>query len=440
MTTGTVGVTPFTVSRALGQAGSSGSAAIIAALGFTPAATNLSAIPVGSVTAPGGVFAGDSGSGLYQPSGSGTFGIAAGSTSVFTASASAAQILVPLTNQLAININPSSPATGTNRNPIVLGASAVTGPNRAFIETNAQMVDVGGGNYQSAVPMQINQYGGNGQHFEPLLFFMSRGAMGGPGVASQANDVIALIQATADDGRGAAFGNNVAVNLEASVSPLFSVATGIIPGRYRIKTADGTGTVNLVATFDADFSTTLEGTLTVKDKLTLQKAGQILPTFLNATQIATNDNVGSILFNALGSTGAQEGFASIFGGSGASVTHGSVLGVLQLRVAQGASGALASGLTVTGSASAVGFIQLTSPGTPTILSGTAIPAGGTAGAGYKFSTTANFGVFFGSGAPTLTAAQGSLYLRSDGSSTSTRMYVNNSSGSGTTWTAVTTAA
>jgi hypothetical protein len=74
----------------------------------------------------------------------------------------------------------------------------------------------------------------------------------------------------------------------------------------------------------------------------------------------------------------------------------------------------------------------------TILDGTAIPAGGTAGSGYKVSSTANFGIFFGSGAPTLSAAQGSLYLRSDGSSTSTRLYVN-TNGS-TTWTNVTTAA
>jgi hypothetical protein len=77
-------------------------------------------------------------------------------------------------------------------------------------------------------------------------------------------------------------------------------------------------------------------------------------------------------------------------------------------------------------------------GAATILSGTAVPAGGTTGAGYKFSSTANLGVFFGSGAPTLSAAQGSLYLRTDGSSTSTRMYVNTNGAA--TWTAVTTAA
>lgn len=74
----------------------------------------------------------------------------------------------------------------------------------------------------------------------------------------------------------------------------------------------------------------------------------------------------------------------------------------------------------------------------TLYSGTAVPAGGTTGSGLKFSSTSNLGVFFGSGVPTLSAAQGSLYLRTDGSSTSTRLYVN-TNGS-TTWTNVTTAA
>lgn len=69
--------------------------------------------------------------------------------------------------------------------------------------------------------------------------------------------------------------------------------------------------------------------------------------------------------------------------------------------------------------------------------GTAIPAGGNQGIGFRATSTTTFGVYFGSGAPTMSAAQGSLYLRSDGSSTSTRLYVN-TNGS-TTWTNVTTA-
>jgi len=47
-------------------------------------------------------------------------------------------------------------------------------------------------------------------------------------------------------------------------------------------------------------------------------------------------------------------------------------------------------------------------------------------------------ITFGSGVPTMSAPQGSIYLRTDGSSTSTRLYVN-TTGS-TVWTNVTTAA
>lgn len=47
-------------------------------------------------------------------------------------------------------------------------------------------------------------------------------------------------------------------------------------------------------------------------------------------------------------------------------------------------------------------------------------------------------IYSGTGAPTFAAGQGSLYLRTDGSSTSTRLYVN-TTGS-TTWTNFTSAA
>lgn len=77
-------------------------------------------------------------------------------------------------------------------------------------------------------------------------------------------------------------------------------------------------------------------------------------------------------------------------------------------------------------------------GAVAILNATVPPAGGTAGIGLLMSSTTNLGIFFGSGAPTLAAAQGSLYIRTDGSSVATRMYIN-TNGS-TTWTNVTTLA
>ena len=58
---------------------------------------------------------------------------------------------------------------------------------------------------------------------------------------------------------------------------------------------------------------------------------------------------------------------------------------------------------------------------------------------YGFPTTISdlVTITAGSGAPTFQAPQGSLYLRTDGSSTSTRAYINTDGN--TTWTAVTTA-
>lgn len=77
-------------------------------------------------------------------------------------------------------------------------------------------------------------------------------------------------------------------------------------------------------------------------------------------------------------------------------------------------------------------------GTITVQSAIAVPAGGSAAASLLMSSTASLGIYFGSGAPTVSAAQGSVYIRTDGSSTSTRLYIN-TNGS-TTWTNVTTAA
>jgi hypothetical protein len=101
---------------------------------------------------------------------------------------------------------------------------------------------------------------------------------------------------------------------------------------------------------------------------------------------------------------------------------------------------IAGNLTTSAQMIAIGNVtggNLRTNGQVLALSATALPAGGAVGAGYLFSTVSNFGVFFGSGAPTLSAAKGSLYLRSDGTTTNDRMYVNTNGG--TTWTAVITA-
>lgn len=65
-------------------------------------------------------------------------------------------------------------------------------------------------------------------------------------------------------------------------------------------------------------------------------------------------------------------------------------------------------------------------------SATATPAGGSTAARLVFGTTSGFGIYYGSGAPTVSAAKGSLYLRSDGA-INARVYVNTDGA--TTWSA-----
>ena len=81
---------------------------------------------------------------------------------------------------------------------------------------------------------------------------------------------------------------------------------------------------------------------------------------------------------------------------------------------------------------------LTVSGKVTVGASTATTAGGSTTSFMQMGTTAGLGIYFGSGVPTITAAQGSLYIRSDGSSTTTRLYIN-TTGS-TVWTNVATAA
>lgn len=98
-------------------------------------------------------------------------------------------------------------------------------------------------------------------------------------------------------------------------------------------------------------------------------------------------------------------------------------------------------VTVTGtfgaatSVTSLAATTVTATGNITADSNVALVAGG-ASAFIATNTAAGMGVYVGSGAPTVAAAKGSIYLRSDGSSTSTRLYV---SDGGTTWIAVTTA-
>ena len=93
---------------------------------------------------------------------------------------------------------------------------------------------------------------------------------------------------------------------------------------------------------------------------------------------------------------------------------------------------------VTGPAHASGKGQLYTSALAHVAGDVAAPAGGSTTAVIRMGNLATFGIYFGTGAPTVSAAKGSLYLRRDGTTTNNRAYINTDGG--TTWTALTTAA
>lgn len=121
--------------------------------------------------------------------------------------------------------------------------------------------------------------------------------------------------------------------------------------------------------------------------------------------------------------------------------HTSANGVSVDGVTLKDSNVSATNLTATGTLAVTGTSTLTGAvstvGQLSVQTSTAPPAAGASTSGIKVSSTANLGLFWGSAAPTFSAAQGALYIRTDGSSTSTRLYVN-TTGS-TTWTNFTSA-
>jgi hypothetical protein len=166
----------------------------------------------------------------------------------------------------------------------------------------------------------------------------------------------------------------------------------------------------------------------------------------SATQIAafnaTSTTIGGAL-NVVGNFSVATNKFTVAAASGNTAVAGTlaVTGAATMSSTLGVTGNLSvntNKFTVaasTGNTVVAGTLGVA--GITTLASGTATPAGGSTSAVTLFGTTAGFGIYYGSGAPTVSAAQGSIYLRSDGSSTSTRLYVNTNGTTG--WTNFTSA-
>ncbi len=164
---------------------------------------------------------------------------------------------------------------------------------------------------------------------------------------------------------------------------------------------------------------------------------------------APNDNA-NLIFAATSSPGSGPLFTA---GSGSGTSAGVSIGYYG---SSGYSGLWSTAVTPSGSnyalAMASGETILNSPsggktsirvnhqdrltcqtaGTCTFEPGVATPANGSTSARLLFGSTAGFGIYFGTGAPTVSAGQGSIYINAGGSGIADRLYVN-TNGS-TTWT------
>lgn len=171
----------------------------------------------------------------------------------------------------------------------------------------------------------------------------------------------------------------------------------------------------------------------------------------NVTQVAAE--------NTTASSSTQGGFVGMYSNDGAAMASGDRLGGIRMGGSSSASAMRNSALiaafadqawvdasaygsriefqtTTNGATSASTKLTLGNDGVLNVASATATPAAGSAAARLVFGTTAGFGIYYGSGSPTVTAAKGSWYMRSDGSGTNDRAYIA-TDGAGT-WTPIVT--
>lgn len=336
-------------------------------------------------------------------------------------------------NALIVGVNSAGTA--------VLG-TALSAASLALSQSTASALTVGGtspsiGGINQAIRLNSTQGTGNARFSAntsgPTYYFgKSRGSVTAP-TAVQAGDILAEIIAAGDDGQTAGAIAVVAARLRALA--LAGIAAGIVPGRFTFDTRDAAGALAQRMQIALGLSV---GTSTDPGATNALIAGtlQAASLLIGATDVILARDAANVLAQR-NSTAAQ--ILRVYGTytDGSNYERGAInTGANYVELAAETAGTGDDDLDVRLTPAGAGTVRTTAP--LRALTGTAIPAGGTAGAGILLTSTANFGIFVGSGAPTLSAAQGSLYLRSDGSGVNDRAYINTDGG--TTWTPLVTVA
>lgn len=252
-------------------------------------------------------------------------------------------------------------------------------------------------------------------------------------------------------------------NLPATFNKLVTFAGGTAStGAQTITSASANalavgpnGTTNPAFNVDASTASSATG---VNVKSAAAAAGVVL----SAISSGTNENL-TVTAKGVGTLNLNTGGGfSVFGGNvGVSSTSANALAIGPANVTNptlnvdSSTGSAVTGLNIKGAAAAGGLAITTlssgtdesltvaakGAGTVTFNPAVVAAAGGKVSSGIQYGSIA-VGLYTGTGAPSFSAMNGSIYTDSNATTTTTRIYVNKSGAgtAGTTWTALTTAA
>ena len=238
-------------------------------------------------------------------------------------------------------------------------------------------------------------------------------------IAASAGAVTASTTVTGGTGIIATTGNITASagDIVATLGDITAAAGDVVAtlgaGNFATTCTGGTGL----------YATTGDVTANAGDVVATLGAGDFATTVTAGTGVtATTGNITASTGNFVATLGSVSAATTVTGGTGVTATTGDVAA---------SAGAVTASTTVTG-----GTGVTATTGNVTATAGDVEAATATKG----FICGSGLKVIDGAGSPAgaVTAPKGSLYLRTDGSGASDRAYINTDSG--TTWTALTTAA